>query len=400
MSLLVEGLGGGDGASIEEYIIGPANELSDNEQAPEKDQIRLYGAEEGVSWIAKPVTGQSTLGLVSRYGSMANQSTSLIDPTVTLFGSIHENLGDMGGRRSMLFSNFGSMFNMGDQGNNKKENEDVESLREGTDGSGVDSDDNLRSPLLSRQDTDVENPASKAIEQVSGMDIGGGWQLAYKVSEGKGEDGNRKGGGGLNQSALPSKDLISQFWVKSRKFNRQPLPKGQFSGRNGVLYYTPQILEQAGVGVLLSNLGIRPDSASFLISGVTTLLMLPSIGVAEKKINEKQKARVFSYEFFPLQKEKFRLYFVKHLEIFPTLARGVCIAICALTFWIGDIIVTYSLPVMLTSIGLQGVFGIYAVVCSLVWIFVFLKVPETKGMPLEVITEFFAVGAKQGEPGA
>ncbi|MCD7448684.1 transporter [Datura stramonium] len=25
----------------------------------------------------------------------------------------------------------------------------------------------------------------------------------------------------------------------------------------------------------------------------------------------------------------------------------------------------------------------------------FLKVPETKGMPLEVITEFFAVGAKQ-----
>lgn len=55
---------------------------------------------------------------------------------------------------------------------------------------------------------------------------------------------------------------------------------------------------------------------------------------------------------------------------------------------------------MLTSIGLQGVFGIYAVVCSLAWIFVFLKVPETKGMPLEVITEFFAVGAKQGEPGA
>ena len=54
----------------------------------------------------------------------------------------------------------------------------------------------------------------------------------------------------------------------------------QFSGINGVLYYTPQILEQAGVGILLSNLGIRPDSASLLISAITTLLMLPSIGVA------------------------------------------------------------------------------------------------------------------------
>ena len=84
-------------------------------------------------------------------------------------------------------------------------------------------------------------------------------------------------------------------------------------------------------------------------------------------------------------------------EIFPTRVRGLCIAICALTFWICDIIVTYTLPVMLNSVGLSGVFGIYAVVCFIAWVFVFLKVPETKGMPLEVIIEFFSVGAKQVE---
>jgi MFS family permease len=82
-------------------------------------------------------------------------------------------------------------------------------------------------------------------------------------------------------------------------------------------------------------------------------------------------------------------------EIFPTRVRGLCIGICAMAFWVGDIIVTYSLPVMLNAIGLAGVFGIYAVVCAIAFVFVFLKVPETKGMPLEVITEFFAVGAKQ-----
>lgn len=82
-------------------------------------------------------------------------------------------------------------------------------------------------------------------------------------------------------------------------------------------------------------------------------------------------------------------------EIFPTRVRGLCIALCALTFWIGDIIVTYTLPVMLKSIGLAGVFGLYAIVCLISWVFVFIKVPETKGMPLEVITEFFSVGAKQ-----
>jgi hypothetical protein len=44
----------------------------------------------------------------------------------------------------------------------------------------------------------------------------------------------------------------------------------QFAGINGVLYYTPQILEQAGVGVLLSNLGLSSASTSLLISALTT----------------------------------------------------------------------------------------------------------------------------------
>lgn len=86
-------------------------------------------------------------------------------------------------------------------------------------------------------------------------------------------------------------------------------------------------------------------------------------------------------------------------EIFPTRARGLCIAICALTFWFGDIIITYTLPMMLKTVGLAGVFGMYAVVCLVSWGFVFLKVPETKGMPLEVITDFFSLGAKQAANG-
>jgi sugar phosphate permease len=82
-------------------------------------------------------------------------------------------------------------------------------------------------------------------------------------------------------------------------------------------------------------------------------------------------------------------------EFFPTRVRGLCIAICSLTYWIGNIMVTYSTPLMLNSIGLAGVFSIYVIGCIISWIFVYSKVPETKGMPLEVICEFFAAGAKQ-----
>nr|ATQ36703.1 tonoplast sugar transporter 2 [Citrullus lanatus] len=510
LALLVEGLGVGGETSLEEYIIGPADDLADQDLLTDKDEIKLYGPEQGLSWVARLVTGQSSLGLVSRHGSVINQS-GLIDPLVTLFGSVHEKLPDTGSMRSTLFPHFGSMFSVG--GNQHRNEEwDEESLaREGedyqSDAAGNDSDDNLRSPLMSRQTTSMEKdmiaPAhgslssmrqgSLAGEPVGSMGIGGGWQLAWKWSEREGPGGNKEGGfkrvylhqegisgpqqgsivslpggdaltdGGyiqaaalVSQPALYSKELMHQHPVGPAMVHpTETVTKGpswadlfepgvkhalfvgvgiqilqQFSGINGVLYYTPQILEKAGVGVLLSNLGIGSSSASLLISGLTTLLMLPSIAVAMRLMDISGRRTLLLWTIPALIASLIILVFgsLVHMgsvvnasistisvvvyfcffvmgfgpipnilcaEIFPTRVRGLCIAICALTFWIGDIIVTYTLPVLLNSIGLAGVFGMYAVVCIISWVFVFLKVPETKGMPLEVITEFFSVGAKQ-----
>uniref|UniRef100_A0A5B6ZWH0 Putative tonoplast monosaccharide transporters 2 n=1 Tax=Davidia involucrata TaxID=16924 RepID=A0A5B6ZWH0_DAVIN len=517
MALLVEGLGVGGETSIEEYIIGQANELTDDQEpTAERDQIRLYGPEEGVSWVARPVTGQSTLGLASRQGSIANQNIPLMDPLVTLFGSVHEKLPDTGSMRSMLFPHFGSMFSVA--GNQPKNEEwDEESL--GRDDEGymsdtavADSDDNLHTPLISRQTTSLEKdlvpPAAHGSllsitqgslmrgntgEPVNSMGIGGGWQLAWKWTGREGQNGEKEGGfkriylhqegvpgsrrgsivslpGGdvpadgefiqaaalVSQPALYSKELMSQHPVGPAMVHpSETAVKGpswsdlfepgvkhalvvgvgiqilqQFSGINGVLYYTPQILEQAGVGVLLSNMGISSASASLLISAITTLLMLPCIAVAMRlmDISGRRSLLLGTIPVLIATLAILVLGSVVHMgavanaavstvsvvvyfccfvmgfgpipnilcaEIFPTRVRGLCIAICALTFWIGDIIVTYTLPVMLNSVGLAGVFGMYAVVCVISWVFVFLKVPETKGMPLEVITEFFSVGAKQ-----
>ncbi|KAE9614564.1 putative major facilitator, sugar transporter, major facilitator superfamily [Lupinus albus] len=81
-------------------------------------------------------------------------------------------------------------------------------------------------------------------------------------------------------------------------------------------------------------------------------------------------------------------------EIFPTSVRGTCISITAFTYWICTLVITSSFPSLLHLIGLTGVFLFFVVGCISAWTFVYFKVPETKGMPLEVITEFFAIGAK------
>ena len=216
--MLVEGLGLGGETSIEEYIIGPADELADGQEpTADKDTVRLYGPEEGLQWDAKPVTGQSSLGLASRQGSMVNQSVPLMDPLVTLFGSVHENLPESGSTRSMLFPNFGSMFSTAEP-TVKTDRWDEESQhREGEDymseAAGEDSDDNLHSPLISRQTTSLEKdmvapPSHGSVlsmrhhsslmqgtgETVSSTGIGGGWQLAWQWTEREGEDGKKEGG--------------------------------------------------------------------------------------------------------------------------------------------------------------------------------------------------------------
>ncbi|TQD89087.1 hypothetical protein C1H46_025375 [Malus baccata] len=50
-------------------------------------------------------------------------------------------------------------------------------------------------------------------------------------------------------------------------------------------------------------------------------------------------------------------------EIIPTSIHDLCIAICALTFWIGDIIITYAFLVMLSSVRFAGIFEIHVVGC-------------------------------------
>jgi hypothetical protein len=82
-------------------------------------------------------------------------------------------------------------------------------------------------------------------------------------------------------------------------------------------------------------------------------------------------------------------------EIFPTRVRGLCIGICQAAMWITNIIITELFPTLDASLGTAATFGFFAFFCIVAWVFVYVKVPETKGLPLEVIVEIFSIRAAE-----
>lgn len=76
-------------------------------------------------------------------------------------------------------------------------------------------------------------------------------------------------------------------------------------------------------------------------------------------------------------------------EMFPTKARATCVSFCSLSFWFGGLLSSYCFPVMLSTIGLGGACGIYALVCCIPLFIVYYRIPETRTLSLEVIAEVF-----------
>ncbi|XP_058764525.1 monosaccharide-sensing protein 2-like [Vicia villosa] len=445
LALLAEGMNpGGESIMLEEYIVAPASELISNKEAG-KDCIKLYGPNQGeVSMIAQQVTGHGSV--LTLEGSMfSNASSNHKDNIVNIFESMHENIPKMS-----------STSHMGDHDS-----------------------DNVLALLLPPQGSDMEKDKDNAGEIPKNADIGGGWKLAYKsIEASNGEGGlqrvylhadssavSRQGsastsfhdlhadqGGETFQAAALVCDSI--HINKDMKIKPEVIPKRtswkdllepgvkralvvgiglqvlqQISGISGFVYYAPQILDQAGVGALLSDLGISSASSSIFVNVITTFCMLPCIALTMSVMDISGRRSILLYTI-PILIVSLMILILKDLfhlsstmnaaltaicaivyesifcmgygvipniicsEIFPTSVRGLCISICSLTYWISTLIVTSIFPFLLQFLGITGVFGLFVAGCTASWIFIYLKVPETRGMPLEVIVEFFAIGSK------
>ena len=72
-------------------------------------------------------------------------------------------------------------------------------------------------------------------------------------------------------------------------------------------------------------------------------------------------------------------------EIFPNRIRGAAMSVSVVSLWLGNFVLSQTFPVMYEKLGLARCFWVYAGVCCLGFLFIWFKLPETKGKTLEQI---------------
>jgi len=72
-------------------------------------------------------------------------------------------------------------------------------------------------------------------------------------------------------------------------------------------------------------------------------------------------------------------------EIFPNRIRGAAMAVATVSLWLASFLLTFTFPLLNNAFGASGTFWVYGIICIAGLIFIYKKLPETKGKTLEEI---------------
>ncbi|CAI9402738.1 sugar porter family MFS transporter [Aestuariimicrobium sp. T2.26MG-19.2B] len=84
-------------------------------------------------------------------------------------------------------------------------------------------------------------------------------------------------------------------------------------------------------------------------------------------------------------------------EMFPNRIRAGALAVAAAAQWVANFVISTTFPA-LSAVGLTLAYGLYAAFAALSFVFVWLRVPETKGIELEDMTDEATVRRRRPQP--
>ncbi len=180
----------------------------------------------------------------------------------------------------------------------------------------------------------------------------------------------------------------------------------QWSGINVIFNYAQEIFEQAGYGVsdvmfnivitgvvnvaftvfailtvdhfgrrALMLVGCAGIGLFHALIGVCYLLQLKGIVVVVPVL---ATLACYGFSLAPVT-------WVLISEIFPNRIRGAAVSVAVSALWIACFILTYTFPLLNKALGPAFTFWLYAGICFAGFVFILLRVPETKGKSLEQI---------------
>jgi MFS family permease len=209
--------------------------------------------------------------------------------------------------------------------------------------------------------------------------------------------------------ASDEKGSLAHFWTRRMQ---KPIMLAiliaffnQLSGINAVLYFAPRIFELTGLGAkaaLLQSIGIGITNLIFTFIGLwlidrlgrRTLLYIGSFGYIASL---GMVAWAFFTEHYSVVPVCIFAFIAAHAigqgaviwvfisEIFPNRHRAEGQALGCFTHWIFAALLTTFFPKMVTVFPAGYVFAFFAFMMVLQLIWVKVRVPETKGVPLEQI---------------
>ncbi len=181
----------------------------------------------------------------------------------------------------------------------------------------------------------------------------------------------------------------------------------QMSGINAVIYFAPRVFELAGMGqksAFLQSAGIGVVNMVFtmaglylidrigrkqlmLIGSIGYILSLASVSIAFYSGNASGMVVPILLFLFIASHAigQGAVIWVFISEIFPNSVRAYGQSLGCATHWIMASIITTIFPIMATKFGAAPIFLFFACMMVLQLFWVIFKMPETKGVPLEVL---------------
>jgi len=181
----------------------------------------------------------------------------------------------------------------------------------------------------------------------------------------------------------------------------------QITGINAILYYAPRIFEGAGFermsaigqSTVVGLVNMLFTVVAILLAdrvGRRPLLLVATAGMGVSLV---LLGAAFRFPLLPASALLFiillyiaffasamgPLVWVVMAEIFPIKVRGAAMGLATLVLWLADFAVTLTFPVISDRFHPSSAFWLYAAMCALDLVFIWLFLPETKGKTLEEI---------------